>query len=134
MGNNSESEKQIREINDGWAAAVEAKDIDGILANYTDDVVVFDVPPPMMARGRDEYRKHWEDWLKTFNGPLKCEFKETEITAGENVAFLSTLTKVREQQDPDSGAWVRVTVGYRKIDDKWLATHEHVSIPAGGPQ
>ena len=25
--------------------------------------------------------------------------------------------------------WVRVTVGFEKIDGKWLVIHEHVSVP-----
>ena len=25
--------------------------------------------------------------------------------------------------------WVRVTVGYRKLDGEWVVTHEHVSVP-----
>ena len=134
MANNTESEKQIRELNDRWAAAVEAKDIDAILANYTDDAVIFDVPPPLQIKGRDAYRKNWEHFLQKFNGAVKCEFKDTLITAGEDVAFLSTLTRVSEKDDAESGSWVRVTVGFTKTNGKWSATHEHISIPAGGPQ
>ena len=134
MAKNIKNEEQIRTLNDNWASAVEAKDIDTILANYTDDVVVFDVPPPLQIKGRDAYRENWEHFLKRFKGPVKCEFQDTEITADENVAFLTTLTRIREKNDPNSGSWVRVTVGYRKIGGAWLATHEHISIPAGGPQ
>jgi hypothetical protein len=25
--------------------------------------------------------------------------------------------------------WVRATVGFRKIDGKWMVTHEHLSVP-----
>jgi uncharacterized protein (TIGR02246 family) len=125
------NEEAIRKLNDKWAAAVRNKDIDAIMDNYSEDVVVFDVPPPLQEKGRDAYRKHWENWLKNFDGPLECEFKDMQITSGEDVAFLHTLTRVSEKKSgPDSGSWVRVTVGYRKIEGKWIATHEHVSIPA----
>jgi len=134
MSSNTESEKQIRQLNDRWAAAVEAKDIDAIVANYTDDVIVFDVPPPLRIKGRDAYLRNWEHFLKNFKGAVKCEFQDTEITAGDDVAFLTTLTRVSERDVKGSGTWVRVTVGYRKIDGRWLATHEHISIPAGGTQ
>lgn len=129
MANNSDSEK-IQKLSENWAAAVEAKDVDAILAAYSEDVVIFDVPPPLQVKGRDAYREHWEDWLKNFKGDIKCEFKDTQITAGEDVAFLTTLTRIGEKDIPESGSWVRVTVGYRKTDSKWLATHEHASIPA----
>ena len=134
MANNGESEKEIQKLSENWAAAVEKKDVDAILAAYSDDVVVFDVPPPLQVKGLDACRKHWEDWLKNFKGAIKCEFKDTQITAGEDVAFLTTLTRIEEKDAPESGSWVRVTVGYRKTNGKWLATHEHASIPAGGMQ
>ena len=25
--------------------------------------------------------------------------------------------------------WVRMTVGFRKINGKWMVTHEHTSVP-----
>ena len=128
-----DNENEIRKLVDSWAAAVSEKDIDAIMKHYSEDVVVFDVPPPLQETGRDAYRKHWEDWLKMFDGPLNCEFKDMHITTGDDVAFLHTLTRVSEKKSgPDSGSWVRVTVGYRKIDGNWIATHEHVSVPAGG--
>jgi uncharacterized protein (TIGR02246 family) len=127
------NEEAIRKLNDSWAAAVRNKDIDAIMENYSEDVVVFDVPPPLQAKGRDAYRKHWENWLKNFDGPLECEFKDQQFTVGEDVAFLHTLTRISEKRSgPESGSWVRVTVGYQKIDGRWIATHEHASIPAGG--
>ena len=128
------NEQAIRELTDSWKKAVEAKDVDAILANYSDDVIVFDVPPPLQDRGRQAYRKHWEDWLKNFKGAIKCEFRDMQITASDDVAFLSTLTSIGEKDEKGSGSWVRVTVGYRKINGKWLATHEHASIPAGPQQ
>jgi uncharacterized protein (TIGR02246 family) len=133
MSNFTSSEEEIRAANEKWAEAVRNRDFDALMEHYADDVVVFDVPPPLSKRGRDEYRKSWESWLEGFKGHIKVEFKETEITAGENIAFLHTLTKVSDvaHDGAESGSWVRVTVGFRKIDGRWLVTHEHVSIPAG---
>ena len=122
------NENEIRKLVDSWAAAVAAKDIDAIIKHYSEDVVVFDVPPPLRESGREAYRKHWESWFKMFDGPLNCEFKDMQITTGDDVAFLHTLTRVSEKK---AGPWVRVTVGYKMIDGNWIATHEHVSIPAG---
>jgi len=134
MADNTENENEIRRLNDSWAVAVESKDIDAILANYSDDVVVFDVPPPLQIKGLEAYRRNWEHFLTKFKGTVKCEFQDTRITAGDDAAFLTTLTRISEKKVPESGSWVRVTVGYRKIAGKWLVTHEHISIPADGPQ
>lgn len=127
----SSNEEEIKDLCGRWKAAVEKMDVDAIMALYADDVTVFDVPPPHRIKGKAAYREHWEHWFKNFTGPLTCEFKDMEITAGDDVAFVTTLTKISEASVPNSGAWVRVTVGYRKIGGNWLATHEHASIPAG---
>ena len=42
---------QIRALVEGWASAVRAKDMDGVLANHSDDIVMFDVPMPLQSKG-----------------------------------------------------------------------------------
>lgn len=129
----NDNERAIRAANESWADAIRSKDIDALMEHYTEDVVVFDMPPPLSKTGKENYRKSFENWLAQFKGEITCEFKDLEILAGDNVAFLHTLTKVGDirPDGSDSGSWVRVTVGFRKIDGRWLVTHEHVSIPAG---
>jgi uncharacterized protein (TIGR02246 family) len=127
------AEEEIREKTEQWADAVRAKDYDGILAHYADDVVVFDVPPPLQKKGKEAYRKNWENWLGGFKGRVDCEVAELTITACDTAAFVHCLTRISDNMDDGtkSGNWVRVTVGFEKRDGRWLATHEHVSIPAG---
>jgi ketosteroid isomerase-like protein len=47
------NETVIREIFDKWAAAVRAEDINGIRANHSPEMLMFDVPPPFFSRGLD---------------------------------------------------------------------------------
>src|SRR3712207_6895083 len=50
----------IRDLVHRWALAVHAGDLDGVLADHTEDVVMFDVPPPEDGvRGLDAYRATW---------------------------------------------------------------------------
>jgi uncharacterized protein (TIGR02246 family) len=125
------AESEIRALIDDWAKAVEARDYDRIIEHYDDNVRVFDVPPPLEARGRDTYRKHWEDWLGTFTGKVKCETQGLELVAGDEVAFAHCLTKISDVADDgtESGSWVRVTVGYKKDEGTWKVVHEHASVP-----
>ena len=44
---------QIRALIDTWARAARAKDMAGVLANHTEDIVMFDVPMPLAVQ-RDE--------------------------------------------------------------------------------
>jgi len=47
----------IRGIVENWARAVRTKNIDGILANHSSDVLMFDVPPPLQSEGIGAYKK-----------------------------------------------------------------------------
>ncbi len=42
----SEDEAAIRRVIAAWSQALEAKDLDGLVADYADDAVVFDAIPP----------------------------------------------------------------------------------------
>ena len=54
-----------------------------------------------------------------------------EITAGSDVAFAHALLRCDTPQglatDPDKR--LRLTIGLRKVDGRWLVTHEHHSFP-----
>ena len=52
-------DEQIRAVIRSWERAVQSGDIGGILANHTDDILMFDVPEPLQARGTQEYRETW---------------------------------------------------------------------------
>ena len=65
----SENETQIRALIENWAKAVRAQDMDGVLAEHADDIVMFDVPPPLQSRGMEEYKKTWALFLLTVRGP-----------------------------------------------------------------
>ena len=52
----ADDEEQIRRLVERWAEAVHAGDMSGVLADHTEDIVMFDVPPPHEGvRGIDAY-------------------------------------------------------------------------------
>jgi hypothetical protein len=57
-------ERVIRELIEGWAAAVRRQDLDSILAHHAANIVMFDVPAPVVLRGLDAYRESWGPFLK----------------------------------------------------------------------
>jgi ketosteroid isomerase-like protein len=53
----ADDETQIRALIERWARAVHDSDLEGVLADHSDDIVMFDVPPPSDgARGIAAYR------------------------------------------------------------------------------
>jgi ketosteroid isomerase-like protein len=52
-----DDEQQIRSLIENWAEAVHGGDMTGVLADHSDDIVMFDVPPPYEGvRGIDALR------------------------------------------------------------------------------
>ena len=124
-------EAQIRQFIDGRARALRDKDINGVMSHYASDILLFDLAPPLQYRGADAYRKKWEEWFASWEGPIGYEIRALSITAGDDVAFSHSLNRIsgRRTSGEDTDVWVRMTACYRKINDKWLITHEHVSVP-----
>ena len=114
---------QIRALLENWAKAVRAKDMDGALAHHTDDIVMFDVPMPMQAKGMEAYKKTWELFFANSpGGPGAFDITELQITARETVAYAHAILRFF-----DSSA--RLTIGLRKEGGQWLIAHERHSYP-----
>jgi len=130
--NKPADEAAIRELIENWAKAVRAKDLDGILANHSQEILMFDVPPPLQSKGIEAYKKTWDlffSWARDFG---VFDIDEMTITAGDDVAFVTAVMHCAGAE-PNQGRvdlQLRLTVGLRKIDGQWIIKHEHHSIPA----
>ena len=129
--NKTTDEAQIRQLIDGWTKALHAKDVDGVMSHYAPDILLFDLAPPLQYLGGDAYRKNWEEWFTSWQGPIGYEIRNLSITVGDDVAFTHSLNRIygKRTTGEDTDVWVRATACFRKIGGKWLVTHEHVSVP-----
>ena len=125
------NEAQIRTLIENWAAAVRNKDMDGILAHHSADIVMYDVPPPFESVGIDGYRNTWDIFFKYTRLGI-FDIQKLHIIADEHVAFCYATLKCSDKSD--SGEFVelpfRLTIGLKKIGEQWTIVHEHHSIPA----
>jgi uncharacterized protein (TIGR02246 family) len=128
----STDELAIRELVENWAAAVRAKDLDGILANHSADILMFDVPMPLASRGIDAYRKTWDLFFSWADDPVVFAINEMGVTAGNDVAYVTALMRCSgtEKNGEKIKLDFRLTMGLSKLDGKWIVMHEHHSIPA----
>jgi uncharacterized protein (TIGR02246 family) len=129
MGERSAS--QIRGLFEERVKAVRVKDINALVSNYAPGVLAFDVVNPLQSTGSDAIRKRLEEWFSSFQGPIGFEIRDLTIAASEDIAFCHGLSGVNGTRT-DGGninMWYRTTVCYRKIDGKWIITHEHNSVP-----
>jgi len=126
------NEAAIRELVESWARAVRAKDLNGILANHSTDMLMFDVPPPLQSKGIEAYKKTWELFFSWSNDPVVFDIKDMDIIAGTDVAFVAALMRCAgtEKNGERIELEFRLTIGLRRIGDQWIVLHEHHSIPA----
>jgi ketosteroid isomerase-like protein len=126
-------ETAIRALEDSFVAAVNAKDIDKIMACYehSKDLVVFDVVPPRQYTGWKAYKKDFSDFLAGCKDTPKVEMTDLVINAGTNWGFGHNIQRFTCTQTNGKplDLTLRVTDGYRNFKGKWLIAHEHVSVP-----
>jgi uncharacterized protein (TIGR02246 family) len=123
---------EIRQLIERWAAAVHAGDLAGVLADHADDIVMFDVPPPMDGvRGIEAYRETWPGFFSWQAQGAVFDIVSLEITAGVDVAFAHALLRCAtpEQLEKDPDNRLRLSLGLRKEDGRWVVAHEHHSFP-----
>ncbi len=129
----ADAREDIKALEDRFIAAVKAKDLDAIMKVYVPDqtLFVFDVEPPRQYVGAAAYRKDWQAFLDSFNGPIIFELTDLDITTDDNLAYSHSIQRVAgtDKQDEKLDLTVRVTDVYKKISGNWLVIHEHVSVP-----
>jgi uncharacterized protein (TIGR02246 family) len=124
-------EQQIRDLIERWATAVHDGDISTVLAEHASDIVMFDVPPPERGvRGIEAYRQTWPGFFRWQASGAVFDIESLDVTAGADVAFAYALlrcgTPAEFERDPEQR--LRLTIGLRKIGDRWIVTHEHHSF------
>ncbi|WP_201776553.1 nuclear transport factor 2 family protein [Allosalinactinospora lopnorensis] len=127
-----DNQEQIRTLVERWAEAVHSGDMDGVLADHSDDIVMFDVPPPYEgARGIDAYRDTWPPFFEWQEQGASFEIVSLDVTAGDDVAYAHALLRCGTPQDlaENPANRLRLTLGLRKEQGRWVVAHEHHSFP-----
>ena len=111
--------------------AVREKDVAGLLKHYADDVISFDVLPPLAHRGVQAVRKRVTDWFASFETPIDYECRALDLAVSGDVAFDLHFTHVRgiNRAGMTIDMWFRETVCYRRLAGEWKVTHQHSSVP-----
>jgi ketosteroid isomerase-like protein len=118
------AEAEIAALLDRWAAAVRAHDMDGAVRDRSAEIVMFDVPEPLQARGIGAYRDTWSLYFRN-PGSRRFDLRETQIVAGGDVAWVRAILQCTTGPEPAG----RLTMGLRRIDGRWIVVHEHHSFP-----
>lgn len=124
-------EGRIRNLEDEMTRALGERDVDRLAACVSPDVEMFGPEGPLAASGVAEYRKIQESWLATVAGPVRRDVTGLRLHVGDHVAFGHAVNRVRAAL-ADGGevdVRLRTTTGYGLVGNRWLVTHQHVSLP-----
>ena len=126
-------EAEIKALYDRFAKLFEVHDIEGIMSLYApgDAVIAYDVAPPLQYKGKEAYRKDYEEFLSQYDGPIHVEFRDVSVLSRGDVGFIHALERLsgKLKNGQQSDVWLRATSGIRKMNGKWLIVHDHISVP-----
>ena len=124
--------EQIKASIERWAEAVHAGDLETVVADHANDIVMFDVPPPYEGvRGIEAYRDTWPPFFRWQAEGASFEIESLEVAAGDDVAYAYALLRWGTPQElaDKPRQRLRLTLGLRKEDGRWVVAHEHHSFP-----
>ncbi len=129
--NKKNDEAAIQKLLDDGIRSLCHKDIEGLMSMFAEEVVTFDIVPPLRYVGADALRKLWEAVFSSFQGPIGYEIHDLNITVGDDVAFTHSLNRISGTMNTgqQTDLWLRWTACFRKINGKWLIVHHQNSVP-----
>jgi uncharacterized protein (TIGR02246 family) len=125
-------ELEIRELIERWAKAIREENRSAIRADHDAAILMFDVPPPFLSRGLDEYMATWETFFSSSEKPVTFALQDVQVTCGQDVGFATAMGRCVsiDKNGKREPVEFRLTIGLRKIDGNWRIMHEHHSVPA----
>ena len=124
--------KEIRGWLDRWTKAFTQKDADAIMALYADDVIAYDLVPPLQYTGKESYRGDYQQFFSQYEDNLHVEVRDLHVGATCDLGYAAGLELVSGtlKSGQKSNVWLRFTSLFRKSGGRWLGFHDHVSVPA----
>jgi PhnB protein len=126
---NAHREEEIRAVIEDWAEGIRRKDAARVIAHGTSDFLQFSLAPPLIAE--DTGTEGLDRWFETWKGPLTLDITKFKITAGDDVAFATSINRLSGAKKDGEKAelWFRQTMGLRKEGGAWKIAHLHESVP-----
>jgi len=125
-------EAAIRTVLDDRARAFYDKDAATAVGYYADDIVNFDLAPPLAFRGGEATDpSELQGWFDSWSGPIGLSFDQLSIrTAGDLACVYGFLHMTGERTDGSvTDNWARITLCLERRLGKWMIVHEHQSFP-----
>ena len=128
----NDDEGAIRTVIEERAAAIRDKDAARAAATLADDIVAFELAPPL-ALGPEQARDEagLAAWLAGWDGPVGIEIRDLHIEAGDGIGWSRSVNRLHGVLNGGRAVdmWMRSTLAFRKISGAWKIVHGHSSVP-----
>jgi ketosteroid isomerase-like protein len=126
------SDDDVRALLKEWLEAIRRKNIDRLMRLYAGNAVYFDLVPPLRLVGADPIRRNFLRWFDGWTSAIGQEVRDLDVASSGDIAATFMLVRASGtlKTGREVGYWVRASVCCKRSDDRWLITHEHISLPA----
>ena len=114
-------ETAIREQFEERARALYSKDAQAAVRHYAEDIVNFDLAPPLAQRGREATDPAvLQEWFDSWDGPIGMAFDQVEIRTAGDLAFAFGFLHMtgRRTDGSQTDVWARFTVCLERRGDE----------------
>src|SRR5688572_9193435 len=114
------TEAEVSAMLDSRSAAIRAKDLDRLMSFYSDDVVYFDVVPPLRYGGSTALRARFTDWFAGYQGPIGQDIRDLNIAVSGDLAVAHKLIRSGGTliNGAEVGLWVRATSSCQRTEGR----------------
>ena len=124
---------EIAAVTQAIVTGFSTRNMDMIMSSYSpnEDLIVFDISPPIKYVGAKAVRALNDYWLKSFTGKIEGSYSDLNVTVVGPVAYGYNVQHWKFTR-PDNSVFeftTRLTNVYRKIDGRWRIVQEHGSVP-----
>jgi uncharacterized protein (TIGR02246 family) len=125
------TQSEIRALYASQFDAIRARDLDRLMSYYSPDIVYYDVVPPLRFVGSAALRGRFTEWFAGFQSPIDLDTRDLNVCATGDLAVAHWLSRASGTltNGRTIGSWVRATSCCQRSNNRWLITHEHISLP-----
>jgi ketosteroid isomerase-like protein len=125
------AERELRDLINERVRAVRERDSATLDAHPAEDVITFDVLPPLNSRGNQATADRLQAWFDGYDGPIEYSTQDVQVSAEGDLGFCSFLYHVGGtlKTGDQINMWVRATLCCRRLDGRWRIVHNHESVP-----
>lgn len=126
---NEQDRTAIRKAIEDWSEANRNKDAGKVATFFANDVVFFDIAPPLKHSGFD--RDALAKWFASWDGKIGYEVTDQVITVSDTLAMARSIDHMtgKKLDGEKVDMWTRSTVCFRKDGGQWKVVHVHNSVP-----